>query len=125
MGNKPNRIKKMKNKALRKFSQIDVSKPSKTAMTWNKIASLKPFNHNNAKEMLRNYKQEIEHVHLKNKPHHHKRTTPGALDAENPHTLTGHENNHRMKKTWQKGCTQKSADLSKKYFKRNNWKKAA
>ncbi|MCH9621605.1 MAG: hypothetical protein S4CHLAM20_10290 [Chlamydiia bacterium] len=124
MGNKPNRLKKLKNKALRKFSQIDVKKDKYKNTTFQRIYDIKPFNAQNAKEMLKDFKKQVEHVHLKNKPHHHKRTTPGSMDAENPYTKTGHENMNKTMKTWQKGSTQKSSDLSKKYFK-TTWKKAA
>lgn len=123
MGNKPNRIKKMKNKALRRFSQVSLN--TEKASTMSKMSSIKPFNFSNAKMMIQNFKKEVEHVHLKNKPHHHKRTTPGSVDADNPMTKTGHETIDKTMKNWQKKATQKSSDLSKKYFDNSSFRKAA
>jgi len=125
MGNKPHRNKKLQLKALRKFSHLnskEVTSPSlKTIKT---VFSLKPFNQTNAKEMLKFFKSEVEHIHLKIKPHHHKRTTPGSVDPEKPQTITGHHNQDKMMKIFHKGDLVKSADLAKKYF-RASWKKAA
>jgi len=115
----------MKNKALRKFSQIDVSKDKSMPKVVQRIENIRPFNFNNAKMMIQSFKKEVEHIHLKHKPHHHKRTSPGSLDSDNPHTMTGHENMDKTMRVWKKAAAQKSSDLSKKYFKRDSWKKAA
>lgn len=126
MGNKPHRLKKMKMKALRKFSKIDVSKKAthETIKTHNNMLLLKPFNKKTASEMLKAYKKTIEHIHLKNKPHHHKRTTPGTVDEEAPQTIIRHHNIDKSMKKWHKGDIQKSAEIGRKFI-HSSWKKAA
>lgn len=125
MGNKPHRIKKLQQKALRKAAQLDVSKNrNKEAYKAHMVSNLKPFNMTTAKEMLMFFKKDIQHIHLKHKPHHSKRTTPGSVDAENPQVMTGHDIHDRSMKKWHAGDTQKSADFGRKHF-QQSWKKAA
>jgi hypothetical protein len=125
MSNKPHRNKKIMKKALRKAAQVDTLKKSTaTKGTPVNLFQLKPFNPETARDMLHSWKTEVEHIHLKNKPHHHKRTTPGSVDAENPLTISGHSINDKSMKTHQKTDIQKSNDLARKFL-RNNHKKAA
>ncbi|MCH9617817.1 MAG: hypothetical protein SP4CHLAM5_11600 [Chlamydiia bacterium] len=123
MGNKPHRNKKLMKKALRKAAQIDTSKKN-SPKKYHHLFDLKPFHQNTAKEMLYNWKKEVEHIHLKNKPHHHKRTTPGSVDAENPLTISGHSINDKTMKTGLKTDIQKAADMGRKYL-GYHYKKAA
>jgi hypothetical protein len=126
MGNKPHRTKKIQMKALRQFSQIDIStKKDKEAIKVDSSCKfLKSFHKKIAIEMLRDWKKTVEHVHLKNKPHHSKRTTPGSVDAQNPEVITGNHNIDKRTKLFHKGDIVKSADLGRKYL-RNSYKKAA
>ena len=119
---KPHRMKKLAEKAQRQAS----TRPSGYAEgeTSYTSFSLKPFHAETAKEMLLYWKKEQEHFHLKIKPHHHKRTTPGSVDAENPLTISGHSIADKTMRTKNKGTTQKSCDQNRKY-QRNNHKKAA
>lgn len=119
---KPHRMKKLSKKAQRRASNTHSSYEGKE-MDYNTY-SLKPFHAETAKEILLYWKKEREHMHLKIKPHHHKRTTPGSVDAENPLTISGHSIDDKSMKTKKKRNTQKSFDQNQKY-QRNNHKKAA
>jgi hypothetical protein len=126
MGNKPHRVKKLQMKALRQFSQIDISKKSdKEAVKIDSSCKfLKSFNKANAIVMLRDWKKTVEHVHLKNKPHHSKRSTPGSVDEQNPEVISNYKNKSKAIKIFHKGDIVKSNDLGRKYLK-SNFKKAA
>lgn len=87
--------------------------------------SIWAFNHNLAKQMLADWKNVVEHVHLKNKPHHGKRTSPGSVDVENPKLITGHHNFDETMKNVNKGNSVKNARTAGKIDKRNSRKKAA
>ncbi|MCH9811877.1 hypothetical protein K0U07_03825 [bacterium] len=119
---KPHRMKKLTKKAMRKASNTTSS--SYENHSYYNSFSIKPFNKERAKEMLRSWKKDQEHMHLKIKPHHHKRTTPGSVDAENPLTVSGHSIDDKTMRTKTKRNTQKSLDLARKE-QRNSHKKAS
>ena len=124
MGNKPHKIKHLQNKALRKFTQIDESASAAVKKTHEMKSSIKNVNTKNAEIMVKDFKKTNEHKHLKQKPHHHKRTTPGSVDAENPKVITGHEIKDKDLKKSNKASTQKEEAL-KRTFLHHKTKKAA
>lgn len=125
MSGKPHRIKKLQQKELRKAAQVETSKKNRyTKKDSENLFDLKPFHLEKAKDMLYSWKKEVEHIHLKNKPHHHKRTTPGSVDAENPLTISGHSINNKFMKKEKKSDIQKASDIGRKYL-HNNYKRAA
>ena len=119
---KPHRLKKLTKKAVRQ-ARVTTNNYSESE-NYHNYLSLKPFNYQMAKEMILSWKKEREHMHLKIKPHHHKRTTPGSLDAENPLTISGHSIDNKTIKTKNKRNTQKSLDQARTQ-QRNSQKKAS
>lgn len=124
MSNKPHKLKHLKNKALRKFTQIDPNESEETQKIHNQKSSIKPVNHENSKERLRDFKKEGEEHYKKTKPHHSKRTTPGSVDPENPQIVTGHEIGDKDIKRVNLASSTKGQDQRRK-AQRNHKKKAA
>ncbi len=124
MGNKPHRVKKMQQKALKKFSQVDLARnQNNKTVTITQVADLKPFNAGLAKETLSLFKKDITHIYLTHKPHASKRTTPGDVDKQVPRIMNSRTFEDKNKKKWQKSGLQKSTDNARKHFK-DTWKKA-
>ena len=120
MGNKPHRLSRLTFKEIRKSTQKEITKQQENSIrkTHTRTTNIKPFNHVTAQTMLQHFKNNIEHMHLKIKPHHSKRTTPGSVDAESPTTM---KNFHRSKKgenVSQQVNVQKSMDMWRKYYRR-------
>ena len=124
MGNKPHRVKKMQQKALRNSASEDRAKNQNQEITQNiQNPDLKPFNIDNAKETLSLFKKDIAQAYLKHKPHHSKRTTTGDVEQQVPRIMNSKTFEDKNKKKWERAGLQKSADQARKNFK-DTWKKA-
>ena len=124
MGNKPHRVKKIQQKALKHLPE---EKLLKNYYEENKKTTqnldLHPFNMNLAIETLSQFKKNATHLYLTHKPHSSKRTTPGDVAKQVPRIMNSKTFEDKNKKKWQKGGLQRSTDHARKHFK-DTWKKA-
>ena len=120
MGNKPHRLSRLTFKEIRRSTQKEITKKQEQSIrkTHTRTTHIKPFNHTTAKTMLKHFKNNVEHMHLKTKAHHSKRTTPGSLDAESPTTMKNYHRSEKSHNITQEANIQKSMDLWRKYYRR-------
>ena len=126
MKHSPHRYKQLRKKAVRKFSQVDLSMEGKKTNLMvryltngaNALSNnLAPFDHNRAHEMIHFFKKHQEKMHTI-ETHHFKDTSHKEIAAEGPYSQLKHHNNQSGKSISKD--LEKSSQIARKVLKFQN-----